>query len=110
MLPRVVLDKLELYKVTSLSTELVKSGSFGVLEPSAQMAEQIAYERIDIAIVPGLGFDEHCHRVGYGFGFYDRLLSQLRCKSLGIGFVEQRLEDCIAVDEHDIALSKVLYY
>ena len=32
----------------------------------------------DIIIVPLVGFDESCHRMGYGGGFYDRTIQEIR--------------------------------
>ena len=48
--------------------------------------EAAAPEQLDIVIVPLLCFDQTGHRIGYGKGFYDRLLSQCRqnCKKIGL--------------------------
>ena len=46
---------------------------------------------IEVVVAPGLGFDRSGFRVGYGGGFYDRLLPRLRPDVLrvGIGFHAQ---------------------
>jgi 5-formyltetrahydrofolate cyclo-ligase len=54
---------------------LVESG-FVVKEPLAT-APVVAPEAVDVVLVPGLGFDLRGQRLGYGQGYYDRLLPQL---------------------------------
>ena len=49
------------------------AGYKGILEPRAGL-ETIGFDRLDIAVVPGLAFDRQCRRLGQGGGFYDRYL------------------------------------
>jgi 5-formyltetrahydrofolate cyclo-ligase len=48
----------------------------GVLEP-ADTASVIADSDVDLILVPALAADERGHRIGYGGGYYDRLLPRL---------------------------------
>lgn len=50
--------------------------SFGAKEPVA--GRPIAPSALDVVVVPGVAFDRDGGRVGYGAGFYDRLLGKLR--------------------------------
>mmetsp|Transcript_18233 Transcript_18233/g.28046 ORF Transcript_18233/g.28046 Transcript_18233/m.28046 type:complete len:108 (+) Transcript_18233:660-983(+) len=49
-------------------------------------------------IVPLIGFIEDCHRIGYGGGFYDRTIVQIREKyqgrmlMIGVAFESQRYD------------------
>lgn len=56
------------------SLEDLEPGSFGIMEPkkSCPLCET---ER-GLLLMPGVAFDEHCHRVGYGGGYYDRYLER----------------------------------
>lgn len=65
------------------STVLKKSG-WGIPEPEAGVAVDAG--TIDMVLVPMLIFDKEGHRVGYGRGFYDKLLASTRegCKRVGI--------------------------
>ena len=76
-------------------------GPFGLSEPHAE-EPLVAPERIDVVIVPGVAFDEQGLRLGYGGGYYDRLLPTLRpdCVRIGIAFDEQLLAE-LPVEEHD---------
>lgn len=50
---------------------------YGYLQPSVT-SPNIDPQVIDVALVPGLCFDERGTRLGYGRGYYDRLLPKLR--------------------------------
>lgn len=65
-------------------------GPFGILEPAVS-TPRFDIADIDLVIVPGLVFDEHGGRIGYGGGYYDRLLPRLHpgCWRLGVAFDEQ---------------------
>jgi 5-formyltetrahydrofolate cyclo-ligase len=73
-LPRVVHDELELCLVDS-QTSLVQ-GAFSVPEPPAD-AEPIGPDEVKFALIPALAVDPRGHRIGYGGGYYDRLLPRL---------------------------------
>ncbi len=73
-LPRVVEDELKLQLVDS-TTELVE-GAFTVPEPPEE-AMQIEAGEVDFALVPALAVDPRGYRIGYGGGYYDKLIPQL---------------------------------
>ena len=50
---------------------------YGYAQPIMTSSE-VNPEKIDLALVPGLCFDEMGTRLGYGRGYYDRLLPKLR--------------------------------
>jgi len=52
-------------------------GSLGIPEPTGDRPE-VDPRSIDWVLVPGLGFDLRCYRIGRGAGYYDRLLPALR--------------------------------
>lgn len=63
-------------KVDNLERDL-KLGERGVLEPDISRCKVVPIESIDIALVPGLAFDEKGGRIGTGEGYYDRLIPKL---------------------------------
>lgn len=52
----------------------LETGAYGIREPRAD-APIIAPERVDSILVPAVACDRSGYRLGYGAGFYDRLLS-----------------------------------
>lgn len=51
-----------------------KTGAYGILEPSAE-SPIVLSDRVDLILVPCVACDLRGYRLGYGGGFYDRLLS-----------------------------------
>lgn len=47
-------------------------GCFGIPEPCT--GAEVLVTTIDLIFVPGVCFDSHGHRLGYGKGYYDRLI------------------------------------
>lgn len=64
------------YKIMDLN-ELVRS-NYGIMEPDPHIHEPIDPNRIDLFITPGVAFDPHGYRLGYGGGFYDQLFSGIK--------------------------------
>ena len=54
----------------------MRQTSFGAFEPVAGRVLDVT--ELDLVVVPGVAFDGGGRRVGYGGGFYDRLLPRLR--------------------------------
>jgi 5-formyltetrahydrofolate cyclo-ligase len=73
-LPRVVGDELQLHLVDS-KTVLVE-GAFSVPEAPGEAA-RIWPDEVDFALVPALAVDPRGYRIGYGRGYYDKLIPQL---------------------------------
>lgn len=78
--------------------------SYGILEP--QNAEPLT-KKMDVILVPMVGFDEQLHRLGHGAGYYDRYLAQADCKKIGIAFDCQRC-DTIVSKPHDIDMDIII--
>ncbi len=77
--------------------------SLGIPEP--KRGKSIKIKDLDIVLVPLLAFDEQGHRVGYGKGYYDKLLRKCSPTALFIGlslFDDPAIID--DVNQHDIAL------
>ncbi|MDX1951722.1 MAG: 5-formyltetrahydrofolate cyclo-ligase [Verrucomicrobiota bacterium] len=88
------------------SLEELQVGSYGIREPSAS-AEMVALNRLDLVLIPGLGFDLHGHRLGRGRGFYDRLLAGLPGIKCGVAF-DQQVISKLPIEPHDVILNSLV--
>ena len=76
---------------------------FGIPEPIG--GEQIDLAEIDMILVPLLVFDRTGNRIGYGGGYYDRLLVDLPERVVKVGLSLAGPVDLLSTTEtHDIAL------
>ncbi|SLM31736.1 5-formyltetrahydrofolate cyclo-ligase (5,10-methenyl-tetrahydrofolate synthetase) (Methenyl-THF synthetase) (MTHFS) [Desulfamplus magnetovallimortis] len=87
-----------LLRVTDYDADLLTTEA-GVLEPNPATCKKIPLDLIDIALIPGLAFDEKGGRVGFGEGFYNKLITKLpeTTRKVSIAFEEQ-IVDAIQMD------------
>ena len=103
-LPRVCGDFLEVcpYK---LGDELVKS-KFGVLEP---ITSAVNPDMLDLIFVPALMLDRKGFRLGYGGGYYDKLLSSISNNIKTIcALPESLIVDSLPTENCDIAVQEII--
>jgi 5-formyltetrahydrofolate cyclo-ligase len=87
--------------------ENLKKGVFGIKEPTAEKTFPLA--QLDILIVPGVVFDVQGGRLGYGKGFYDRVLQPQGKKLIAIGLCyEIQLVTFLPKESHDILMDAVV--
>ena len=83
----------------------LEQGAFGTPQP--RTLDPCDPTECDLVIVPLLGFDRRCHRLGYGKGHYDRLLATLRSPHVGVAFAAQEFP-LVPADPWDMALDAVV--
>lgn len=81
---------------------------WGIRQPSLHAARFLnAWEHIDLVIVPGISFDPHGNRIGYGAGYYDRFLTQLRARRIGL-CCDALIGAALPCQDHDIRMDLVI--
>lgn len=89
-LPRVNGDDLEILEF--LPDQMETSKNFKIDEPTGN--NLVSPKEMDLVIVPAVALDRHCHRMGRGKGFYDRLLPKcVKAYTIGVAL------DCQFFDE-----------
>ncbi len=104
---------LKLYEVKD-NSELAP-GYMGIPEPDVRENRRVTIKDIDLVVIPGTGFDIQGNRLGYGGGYYDRLLSyeskQLaeveHIPTVALAFEEQIGEE-IPAEPHDIQVDMII--
>lgn len=92
----------------SPSAPLVRGRFAGLVEPDPRHA---AIVMPDIVLVPLLGFDRHCQRLGYGAGHYDRTFAHMAAaghKPVKIGVAyDMQMTDDMVTEPHDVPLDAI---
>lgn len=96
----------ELVRIESLET--LVSGPHGILEPPA--GPVIRPQDVRAWLVPGLAFTKDGGRLGYGGGWYDRLLANVpkHIPKIGVAYAFQ-IVDALPSEPHDARLTDVIF-
>ena len=96
------------YQIIDLQESIV-IGAYGIREPKKDICNKIKIKDIDALIVPAVAFDKNGYRLGYGGGFYDRFINNLRkdCITIGIAF-DLQIFDTIPKAPHDAKLDYII--
>ncbi len=95
-----------LFEVTPFTP--ITIGYKGIREPAVRIP--VMPWDVDCFIVPGLAFDITGGRIGYGKGYYDRLLSKVSAatKLVAVCYDWQVFEETLPVEEHDIKMDQII--
>ena len=77
LLPRITDVKpkrLQLHRVGNLATDL-RPGVWDIPEPDPALCPEAAITDVEFALVPALAIDAEGYRLGYGAGYFDKLLA-----------------------------------
>lgn len=99
---------LETVRVTDLERDLVPA-RMGIREPAAHGRRPARLDRLDVVIAPGVAFDTAGRRLGYGAGFYDRLLPRLRPGTpvIAVAFATQVI-DAVPATPRDVPVDVIV--
>jgi len=104
VLPKVKGKGLALFAIGDFDRD-VEPGAWEIPEPLHGTPATIG--EIDIVIMPGAVFDEQGNRLGYGGGFYDRLLAGYRGMIVALAF-EAQIVPHAPVSAHDVPAKKIV--
>lgn len=83
-------NAINLYKISNYNKDLVKNAN-DILEPDIERCKKISLEEVDIAIIPGLAFDDKGGRIGFGNNYYTKMITKLpeTCRKVSLAYEEQ---------------------
>ncbi|MGM0368790.1 MAG: 5-formyltetrahydrofolate cyclo-ligase [Bacillota bacterium] len=100
-------NRLYLSELRDFDKEL-EVGSYGILEPKEEYQRLIQPCKLDLILMPGLGFDHQRNRIGYGGGYYDRLLAEIpEVETIALAFEEQLVAN-IKTSSHDCKVKQII--
>jgi len=109
--PYCVAGRLELVAIED--PDDLAPGTLGILEPRPELRDnperRVDPNEPDLIVVPGLAFDRRGNRLGYGQGYYDKLLRLARpdASLVALAF-ECQLADAVPHLAHDVPVHKIL--
>ncbi|CAN7323358.1 5-formyltetrahydrofolate cyclo-ligase [Rossellomorea sp. LjRoot5] len=80
---------------------------FNLYEPDPEKSVAVNNESIELMIVPGLSYTNAGYRLGFGGGYYDRLLSVFSGTTVSLAFEEQMVES-LPIESFDMQVSTIL--
>ncbi len=93
--------EMKLMKVNDLDNDLT-TGPRGILEPDINRCKVVPVDCIDLAIIPGVAFDEKGGRIGSGEGYYDRFTPKLSVTTRKVAIaLECQIIQQVPVESHD---------
>ncbi|MDX9714940.1 MAG: 5-formyltetrahydrofolate cyclo-ligase [Dissulfurispiraceae bacterium] len=107
LLPRVDnrTGSLGIYEVYDIDD--LQRSTYGIMEPDPAKSRNADASEADLILVPGAVFDLSCNRIGYGKGYYDRLLKNRISKAAGLAYDEQ-IVDSLPTEPHDAVLDMIV--
>ena len=103
--PKVYGDEMKFIYLTDLTQ--VATGYAGIPEPIAD--DPVAEQQDALVLMPGLAFDPQGHRIGYGGGFYDKVLSREPGHPTVALCYEFQMVDHLETEQFDIPVNTVIW-
>ena len=87
----------------------IQYGAYNIREPKPNCSPEINIKDIDVVIVPAVAYDINGFRLGYGCGFYDRFLENIREDTVTIGIAfDLQIFNKVPKEPHDAQLDYII--
>ncbi|MBC6695408.1 5-formyltetrahydrofolate cyclo-ligase [Terrisporobacter mayombei] len=87
----------------------IQYGAYNIREPKPNCSPEINIKDIDVVIVPAVAYDINGFRLGYGGGFYDRFLENIREDAVTIGIAfDLQIFNKVPKEPHDAQLDYII--
>lgn len=100
--------RLQLHAVGDLDRDLVP-GVWNIPEPDPQRCPAVDFGSVDFALVPALAVDSGRFRLGYGAGFFDKLLAGRAARPFCVTALPAAfIVDSLPHESHDVPVDLVV--
>ncbi|MGA1863999.1 MAG: 5-formyltetrahydrofolate cyclo-ligase [bacterium] len=82
--------------------------TYGIKEPLPEKARLISVDEIDLFLIPGVAFDLSGTRLGFGGGYYDRLLAKIQKKPILALAYDIQITSNLPCGPFDIKMKKII--
>ncbi|MDR0890736.1 MAG: 5-formyltetrahydrofolate cyclo-ligase, partial [Endomicrobium sp.] len=94
-------------QISNIKYDIIKS-TYGIREPNFQNMKYYNKNNINLIFIPGVVFDVHGYRIGYGKGYYDRWLQNIpKCKIIGIAYDFQIVKN-LPIEQYDLSVGTIV--
>jgi len=111
ILPRVNphTNQLDLYRVDDLESQLA-AGLWGIREPIVERCERLGtLNEVEFTLLPGVAFTRDGARLGYGGGYYDKLLANGTIRTaLAAAAFELQIVEQIPQEATDVKVALII--
>lgn len=104
--PRSDFETIEMEHIRLTSLDDVEMTPYGIPEP--EKGELVPPGAFDLVLVPMVGGDHNCQRIGYGKGFYDRFLKNVTGTKIGLLYEACLSEAPIPTNCYDVPLDMIV--
>jgi 5-formyltetrahydrofolate cyclo-ligase len=101
--------QLDLYRVEDMENQLA-AGLWGIREPIVERCERLTViNEVEFALLPGVAFARDGARLGYGRGFYDKLLARMAIRpALAAAAFELQIVEQIPQEVTDVKVEWII--
>ena len=100
--------QLALHRVNDLDRELIP-GVWDIPEPDPDRCKPVELADVDFAIVPALAVDRSGYRLGYGAGYFDKLLTGRGARPFCVTALPSPfIVDSLPHEPHDVAVDRII--
>ena len=86
-------NELDIVEINNYLEDL-EPGYLGIKEP--RLSQPYLRGKLDLVLVPGIAFDKNGNRVGYGKGYYDHFLKEVKTVKAALAYEFQIVDSIIA--------------
>jgi len=98
--------KITFYRLPLKKTDLILN-KYKIPEPKKSLREPTHLSGIDLMLVPGIAFDKKGHRIGFGKGYFDRVLRKFKNEVIALAFDFQVIKK-IPATKNDMRMDMII--